>query len=80
MLLRVATSVIDMRSHVNKVQALVIAASYQRLRVSRRRHQNLELLLSMFISLCVSRCNALPCAAYLTPPSLQLFTHVAGCL
>ncbi len=30
-LLRVATGVVDMRPHVDKVQALMITASYQRL-------------------------------------------------
>ena len=50
-LLRVATGVVDISPHVDKVQALVIAASYQRLWDSRRRLQSLHLLSSKFVSL-----------------------------
>ena len=53
----VATGVVDMRPHVNEVQALVIAASYQRLRDSRRRLLSLYLLSNICCQACLFLCD-----------------------
>ena len=50
-LLRVATGIVDMRSHIDKVQALVITASYQSLWESRRRPQSIHGLSSKSVPL-----------------------------